>query len=111
MTHPQYSYTYPGAWINGFVTIGLIYLQMTKSENWSSPWHTYLPISGLYVAANAFLATVPFVPPTGSWTAGGYPYYVFPTVGVGVMLLGAVYWIIWRKLFPRWRGSKEEGSK
>ena len=94
-------YTYPGSWINGAVTIGLVYLQYRKSENWSSPWHTYLPISLLYIAANVFLAIVPFIPPNGSWFADGYPYYVFPVVGVGVLLGGAVYWAIWFRLLPK----------
>jgi amino acid transporter len=84
-------YTYPGAWINGFVTAGLIYLHFTKSERWESPWHTYLPISIVYLAANIFLALVPFIPPDGDRNAEGYPWIVFPIVGVGVLLLGVVY--------------------
>ncbi|KAF2792199.1 amino acid transporter [Melanomma pulvis-pyrius CBS 109.77] len=99
-------YTYPGAWINGFVTAGLIYLHYNKREQWTSPWHTYLPISILYFLANLFLALVPFIPPDGDWNADGYPYYVFPVVGVGVLLLGVVYWACWTKLWPRVGGYK-----
>ena len=83
-------YTYPGAWINGFVAAGLIYLQYRKSENWTSPWHTFLPITVLYLLSNMFLAFAPFIPPNGSGDPDGYPYFVFPIVGVGVLLLGAV---------------------
>ncbi|RKL16423.1 hypothetical protein BFJ68_g5035 [Fusarium oxysporum] len=100
------SYTYPGSWINGFVTAGLIYLHYKKSENWSSPWHTYLPISIIYLLANVFLALVPFIPPDGDWNADGYPYYVFPVVGVGVLILGGVYWSFWTKILPRIGGYK-----
>ncbi|KAJ8125947.1 hypothetical protein O1611_g7691 [Lasiodiplodia mahajangana] len=99
-------YTYPGAWINGFVCAGLIYLQWKKSENWSSPWHTYLPITVVYLLANIFLAVTPFIPPNGSWNADGYPYYVFPVVGVGVLLLGAFYWVCWTKIWPAIGGYK-----
>ena len=98
-------YTYPGAWINGFVTAGLIYLQFTKSENWTSPWHTYLPISVLYLLANVFLAIVPFIPPSDI-NVDGYPYYIFPVVGVGVLLLGGFYWTIWTKVLPSIGGYK-----
>lgn len=40
-TGPAYNfvvglYTYPGSWINGFVAVGLIFLQYKKSESWSS---------------------------------------------------------------------------
>jgi amino acid transporter len=99
-------YTYPGAWINGFVVGGLIYLQWKKSERWTSPWHTFLPISVVYLLANIFLALVPFIPPTGDWNAEGYPYYVFPVVGVGVLILGGIYWACWTKIWPAIGGYK-----
>ncbi|KAF3933929.1 hypothetical protein ABW19_dt0206063 [Dactylella cylindrospora] len=99
-------YTYPGAWINGFVAAGLIYLQWRKSENWTSPWHTFLPITVIYLLANIFLAIVPFIPPDGPIDADGYPYYVFPIVGVGVLILGIVYWVGWTKVWPRIGGYK-----
>ncbi|KAL1851095.1 hypothetical protein Daus18300_012642 [Diaporthe australafricana] len=99
-------YTYPGVWINGFVAAGLIYLQFKKSENWSSPWHTYLPVTLLFLAMNVFLAIVPFIPPTGSWDAEGYPYYIFPVVGVGVLILGGIYWTVWTKILPSIGGYK-----
>ncbi|KAH7091712.1 amino acid/polyamine transporter I [Auriculariales sp. MPI-PUGE-AT-0066] len=108
---PAYSfivnlYTYPGTWINATVTIGLVYLQFSKAENWTSPWHTYLPVSLLYIALNLFLALTPFVPPTGDWNADGYPYWVFPLVGCLVLLLGALYWLLWSKVWPKLGGYK-----
>lgn len=60
----------------------------------------------MWFLSNIFLVLVPFIPPEGSWTADGYPYYVFPVVGVGVLLLGAVYWGIWTKVLPRVGGYK-----
>ncbi|KAK3359605.1 high-affinity methionine permease [Lasiosphaeria hispida] len=97
-------YTYPGAWINAFVAGGLIYLQFNKSENWTSPWHTYLPVTVIYLLLNAFLAITPFIPPNSDWNADGYPYYAFPLVGCGILLLGVVYWVLWTKVWPRWGG-------
>ncbi|KAK3312178.1 amino acid/polyamine transporter I [Apodospora peruviana] len=99
-------YTYPGAWINSFVAAGLIYLHYTKSENWVSGWYTYLPIIVIFLLSNAFLAIVPFIPPDGDWNADGYPYYVFPVVGVAVLLIGAAYWTLWTKIWPAIRGHK-----
>ncbi|KAF3011358.1 hypothetical protein E8E14_008053 [Neopestalotiopsis sp. 37M] len=104
-------YTYPGAWINAFVAAGLIYLHWSKSENWTSPWHSYLPITMLYLLANVFLALVPFIPPDGDWNAEGYPYFVFPVVGVGVLLLGAVYWVCWTKIWPAIGGYRIEAQR
>jgi hypothetical protein len=99
-------YTYPGAWINAFVAAGLIYLQYVKSENWSSPFHTVLPATVIYLLANVFLAIVPFIPPDGPKNADGYPYWVFPVVGVAVLLFGGVYWLGWTRVWPRIGGYK-----
>lgn len=104
-------YTYPGAWINAFVAAGLIYLQFSKKENWTSPWHTWLPVTVLYLLANAFLALVPFIPPESNWDEEGYPYYVFPIVGVGVLILGAAYWAVWTKLWPKLGGYRIEAER
>lgn len=104
-------YVYPGAWINAFVTAGLIWLQYKKSENWKSPWRTILPVSVVYLLSNIFLLLVPFIPPEGSWDEDGYPYYVFPVVGVGVLLLGVMYWFSWTKLLPRIGGYKVESER
>lgn len=102
----SHSYTYPGAWINSFVAGGLLYLHYTPSEKWTSPWHTYLPIIIIFLFSNVFLAIVPFIPPTGAADPNGYPYYIFPVVGVGVLLLGVVYWAGWTKILPRVGGYK-----
>lgn len=53
-----------------------------------------------FLASNVFLAIVPFVPPTGSWDANGYAYYVFPVVGMGVLVLGGIYWAVWTRVLP-----------
>ncbi|KAJ4306631.1 hypothetical protein N0V88_001436 [Collariella sp. IMI 366227] len=97
-------YTYPGAWINTFVAGGLIYLRLIKSENWSSPWQSFLPIPVIYLLLNIFLVVTPFVPPNSDWNADGYPYYAFPLVGTGVLLFGGVYWFLWARVWPRWFG-------
>lgn len=95
---------YPGAWVNTFVTGGLIYLHYNKSENWSSPWRTYLPVSITYLLLNLFLVITPLIPPSDDWNAGGYPYYAFPLAGIGTLLLGAAYWVLWAKVWPRLGG-------
>lgn len=97
-------YTYPGAWINGFVAAGLIYLHYSPTEGWSSPWHSYLPINVLYLLGNIFLAIVPFIPPDERGTT--YPYYVFPVVGVSVLILGGFYWVVWKVVLPRVGGYR-----
>jgi hypothetical protein len=63
-------------------------------------------VAVLYLLANVFLAIVPFIPPDGDWNAEGYPYFVFPIVGVGVLLLGVAYWFAWTKVWPRFGGYR-----
>jgi amino acid transporter len=101
-------YTYPGAWINGFVAAGLLWLRFKKSENWSSPFKSWVPVIVLYLLANIFLAIVPFIPPTGVNNPEGYPFYVFPIVGVAILLGGAVYWVFWKRVLPKVLGYRIE---
>ncbi len=89
---------------------GLIYLRLRKSENWSSPWQTYLPVSVVYLLLNLFLVVTPFIPPNSDWNADGYPYLAFPLVGTGVLLLGVVYWLLWIWVWPRGSGSGWKGE-
>lgn len=101
MVYPD-TQQYPGAWINGFVAAGLLYIRLAPSENWSSPFTSWIPVIVVYFLANAFLAVVPFIPPdSGDLDPDGYPYYVFPVVGVAVLLAGAVYWLFWKRLLPK----------
>lgn len=103
-------YTYPGAWINSFVACGLIYLHFFRErEGWTSPWNSPLPVNVFFLLSNLFLAIVPFIPPQKRTTT--YPYYVFPVVGVGVLLFGGVYWLFWKVVLPRIGGYKIVASR
>lgn len=104
-------YVYPGTVVNIFVTAGLLYLHANrKRENWSSPWHTPWPVAVVFLVSNVFLMLMPFWPPAPGWDPEGYPYYVFPVVGVGVLLLGAVYWLGWTQAGPRMGGYHLEAE-
>lgn len=83
--------------MNGFVAAGLIYLRLNRSEKWTSPFQTYLPVVGIYLFLNIFLVLAPFVPPSSDWSEDGYPYYAYPIVGVGILFLGAAYWFFWTR--------------
>ncbi|OAQ97369.1 hypothetical protein LLEC1_07890 [Akanthomyces lecanii] len=98
---------YPRAWINMLLTVGLVHLQWNKSERWKSPWHTYLPISILYFLFNGLFIIGPFVPSTSSSLGEGH-FYLFPLVGIAVLLSGVLYWAIWIKLVPRVKGYRIE---
>lgn len=83
-----------------------MYLHFFRArENWSSPWTSPLPVNVFFLLSNLFLVVVPFIPPLDK-TSTTYPYYVFPVVGVGVLLFGGVYWLFWKKVLPRLGGYK-----
>ncbi|RDA87997.1 hypothetical protein CP532_3386 [Ophiocordyceps camponoti-leonardi (nom. inval.)] len=98
--------SYANAWINTLVVVGLLWLQLRKSEKWTSPWHTYLVVSAIFLAANVFLIGVPFLPPQDKPKEGEYPYYIYPVVGLGTLMLAAVYWALWRKVIPYMSGRE-----
>ncbi|PHH79140.1 hypothetical protein CDD82_2579 [Ophiocordyceps australis] len=91
-------YTYAYGWLQVSVIIGLLWLQFRKSEKWTSPWHTPLLVSIIYLLSNLFTIIVPLVPPKGKWNSNGYPYYVYPFVGIGMLFLGVIYWAFWFKI-------------
>lgn len=86
------------------MAFGLLYLQFTPAENWTSPFHSYTAATLIFGLSNAFLCVVPFIPPNESSTS--YPYYAFPVVGVGVLLVGVLYWVLWAKVWPKIGGYK-----
>ncbi|KAM4066360.1 amino acid permease [Hirsutella rhossiliensis] len=97
---------YANAWVNASVAAGLLWLQHKKSEQWSSPWHTYLPVSLAFLSVNLFLIVAPFIPPREVRKPGEYPYYVFPIVGIATFFLAIIYWVLWRKLIPYCSGHR-----
>ncbi|RDA92293.1 hypothetical protein CP533_3279 [Ophiocordyceps camponoti-saundersi (nom. inval.)] len=98
--------SYANAWINTMVVVGLLWLQLRKSEKWTSPWHTHLLVSGIFLTANLFLVGVPFMPPQDRPKEGEYPYYIYPVVGLGTLMSAALYWVMWRKVIPYISGRK-----
>lgn len=100
-------YIYPGTWINILLTSGLIYLKVfDKSWNNSSSSefdHLLAPKSGkkfstpfllvfVFLFANLFMALFPFIQPPHYTLV--IPYWCFPTIGTGVLLLGGAYYFI-----------------
>lgn len=90
-------YAYPSSWLNLIIGIGLIYLHWNNIDNWNSiptPWTSWYIFTAIFVISNLFLAIIPFVPPNGTVSNDGYPYWVFPITGISIMALGAIYWLL-----------------
>ncbi|KAI0078613.1 amino acid transporter [Panus rudis PR-1116 ss-1] len=97
---------YPQQIINFFVIIGLFWLRW-KKPNAVRPFKVWWPFAAFFLVATSFLLVAPFVRPSnGVGDTPPLPYYLYCLVGIAVMVLGIIFWALWRKLLPRWFGYK-----
>lgn len=89
---------YPIAIIGLFVVIGLFILRH-KEPHIPRPFKVNLMVAVVFMAAQVFLIIAPFTDPTNEDTA--FPYWLYPVVGILVLLSGVCYWGVWRILMPR----------
>ena len=113
---PLYGYTVV-ILVAFFVASGLLYLRYFSDERhiWTNrvgfkPWGG--PTAAIiYTAVSAFLLIASFIPP---WSSSPFAkaktrveWYVVPTVGWGMLLLGLVYYLVFKHVYPRYfKGGK-----
>ncbi|KZW03342.1 amino acid transporter [Exidia glandulosa HHB12029] len=92
---------YPQQIINFFIVGGLIYLRW-KRPDINRPFKVWLPLAIFFLVAAIFLMVAPFLKPAnGVGDTPPLPYYLYCLVGIGIMILGVVYWATWRIVLPR----------
>ncbi|EZF33489.1 hypothetical protein H109_05247 [Trichophyton interdigitale MR816] len=98
--------SYPLAVVNVFVAGGLIHLYLHReSYQWAPPFSATLPIATFFLLSNIYLTIAPFVPPTeGQNVYKSLPYYLHCIVGISIIAAGGVYWLVWARLLPWFRG-------
>ncbi|KAK2803029.1 hypothetical protein FQN50_007110 [Emmonsiellopsis sp. PD_5] len=100
--------SYPLSIVNILVAVGLIhiYLYPSRYPDWAPSIRATFPVAVFFLLSNIFLTVAPFVPPqnTENNVYVHLPYYIHCIVGLGVFVLGAVYWIVWAALLP-WMGG------
>lgn len=58
-----------------------------------------------FLLSNVYLVIAPYVPPdAGQNVYEQLPYYLHCVVALGLFALGAVYYVVWAVLLPRWGG-------
>lgn len=103
---------YPGAVINLFVVVGLFILRW-KAPNVHRPFKSWIIVPLFFLAGQCFLVVAPFLrPPGGVGDTPPIPYWLYPIVGIAVLIGGVVYWAIWRVIIPniggfQWVEKKE----
>ncbi|KAI0728529.1 amino acid/polyamine transporter I [Fomitopsis betulina] len=101
---------YPQQIVNLFVVIGLFWLRYSKPHA-HRPFRVWWPLAMFYLAAAVFLLVAPFIrPPGGVGDTPPLPYYLYCIVGIAIMLLGILWWALWR-VVPRWFGYKVVSRK
>lgn len=93
---------YPGSVINLFVVIGFFLLRW-KAPEIHRPFRLWWPVGVFYAAAQCFLLVAPFLRPPGGKGDTSLPYWLYPVVGIAILVGGVVWWFVWRKLLP-WIG-------
>lgn len=90
---------YPLSVINFLVVVGLIYLRWT-APTVHRPFKVWWPVVFFFLLGQAFQLVAPFVRPPGGKGDTSLPYWLSSVVGIVVLVLGIVYWAVWRKILP-----------
>ncbi|KAJ6013635.1 hypothetical protein N7540_008226 [Penicillium herquei] len=94
--------TYPTVFLLSVITVGLIKLRLSKTEDFYSSFKVPWAALVFYLAANIFLLVMPLVPPTDG-NDSSLPYYLSPVVALAILALGVIYyygrWVILPRIF------------
>lgn len=93
-------FVYSGNWIKVFLGVGLVYLNFTPSERWAEQ-RTKVHISPmlvlLWIVSLLYVLAAPFIPNNLS---GAVKFFVVPTLGTSLLVIGIGYWLVWAKMLP-----------
>jgi amino acid transporter len=98
---------YARALVFFFVVVGLFILR------WRSPhgrrlFRVWTPVAVFFAIGQVVVLIAPFLKPSKT-KPNAIPYWVYPIIGICVFILGGIYWLMWRKVFPRiWSYEIEE---
>ncbi|KAA8898780.1 amino acid permease-domain-containing protein [Sphaerosporella brunnea] len=100
-----YSYTIDTC-LGALLAAGLLWLRWKPHSTWVAE-SNFKPWGGptmamLYLLFNSFIIVAPFIPPTSTLNLmASIKYYIFPTVGLGLLVAGGFYWLGFRFVWPR----------
>lgn len=84
---------------------GLIYIYLTHEKNfpnWAPGIRATLPVTIFFFLSNVYLVVAPYVPPSaGQSVYKELPYYLHCVVAIGIFAFGALYYLVWAVLLPR----------
>ncbi|KAL2164066.1 hypothetical protein VTH06DRAFT_3280 [Thermothelomyces fergusii] len=93
-------FIYSGNYIKLFLALGLVYLSFAPSEKWAEQRKNFRSsplLTIFWIVALLFVQAAPFIE---NDFLQNVPYYVFPTLGTSLLVIGTVYWLVWAKVLP-----------
>jgi hypothetical protein len=90
---------YPASIINLFVVLALFILRHTCPDL-HRPFKTWIIVPFFFLIAQGFLLTAPFLRPPGGKGDTSLPYWLYPIVGITVLVVGGTWWLVWRVVWP-----------
>lgn len=96
--------SYPLSIVNAFVSAGLIYIYLRPKEfpDFAPGIRATLPVTVFFFLTQCYLVVAPYVPPSdGQSVYEQLPYYLHCVVAIGIFAAGAIYYLVWAVLMPR----------
>lgn len=88
---------YPVSVISVAISAGLLYLHITPSQRWMSPWPAPHLATVVFATSNCLLLILPWIPPAdGRGENKRFASYAYPTTALAVIGSGALFWLCWR---------------
>lgn len=87
---------YPVSIISVAISGGLLYLQLTPSENYDSPFKAKKIYTVVFMLSNVLLLILPWIKPAEEKGDGRFPYYAYPATALAILGSGVIYWGYWR---------------
>ncbi|KIW21266.1 hypothetical protein PV08_01846 [Exophiala spinifera] len=98
---------YPVSVLSVAISGGLLYLQLSPAERWASPCPAHRVPAAIFLVSNLVLLVFPWLNPGGEKQGtdnnGKFAYYAYPATSLGILALGAAYWVFWRMAQPETR--------
>ncbi|CAK4031454.1 amino acid permease-domain-containing [Lecanosticta acicola] len=98
---------YLGQIIAFAVAFGLVWLRF-KQPDLQRPYKAWLPGVFVRLVIAFALMLAPFFPSEAQRKKGLVGGAAYALVGIAVLLFGVLYWFVYAKLLPRWRGYRLE---
>ena len=74
--------------------------------NRQRPFKVWWPVAAFFMAGQAFQLVAPYIRPPGGVGDTSLPYWLHAVVATAAMLLGVIYWVLWRVVWPKLGGYK-----